>query len=343
MQGRVAGFDSSARYAFRLYLRTGRHLPATDAVEVKFNPYHDPRNGQFTFAPGGPRSLGGVPVSPHDYTRAPPGGPTGRGGQTGRGGRSSRGSGAGGGRPNYDPTILLQVFPGLGTVSERVIMAADAIFDIFGPANALTTEWTHRQANELIKQILKVDPRYRSDRAGSLPKTMQGQINYLNGLRMDRAAALYRVRGETGALQVETLRFLQTRVDKAYDAGLKALKAGGINLTPSARVGLGNFVDWKVRNDLREFYTTYGVRTGTDLPVRVVGREYRTTETERTYTVPDARVGKVAFDMTLFRKTPGGKQVRGFFASDFQPETVIIIRPSQLGRGSTYAIQRPRS
>lgn len=342
MNEQAMGYDSSTRRAFRLYLRTGRRA-AEGGVEVKFNPYHDPRNGQFTFAPGGPRSFGGVPVSPRDYTRASPGGPTGRGGQTGRGGRSPRGSGAGSVRPNYDPTVLLQVFPGLGTVPERVIMAADAIFDILGPAHAMTAEWTHRQATELLKQIWEVDPHYPRSRAGQVPETVQGQINYLNGLRMDRAAALYRVRGETGALQVETLRFLQGRVDKAYDAGLKALEAGGIRLTPSARVGLGNFVDWKVRNDLREFYTIYGVKNGPDLPVRVVGREYRTTETERTYTVPDARVGKVAFDMTLFRKTPGGKQVRGFFASDFQPEAVIIVRPSQLGPGSTYAIQPPRS
>ena len=32
-------------------------------VETKFNPYHDPRNGQFTFAPGGPKALGNVTTS----------------------------------------------------------------------------------------------------------------------------------------------------------------------------------------------------------------------------------------------------------------------------------------
>lgn len=45
--------------AFSLWLRTGQWPagPAAPDVECKFNPYHDPRNGQFTFAPGGPRSL----------------------------------------------------------------------------------------------------------------------------------------------------------------------------------------------------------------------------------------------------------------------------------------------
>jgi hypothetical protein len=47
---------SAERRAFEHYLRTGRRLPSP-APERKFNPYHDPRNGRFTFAPGGPQSL----------------------------------------------------------------------------------------------------------------------------------------------------------------------------------------------------------------------------------------------------------------------------------------------
>jgi hypothetical protein len=42
---------SLARRAFAHYLRTGRRLRVP--VEQKFNPYHDPRNGRFTFGPGG--------------------------------------------------------------------------------------------------------------------------------------------------------------------------------------------------------------------------------------------------------------------------------------------------
>lgn len=38
---------------FEIYLRTGRRVAADPApLEYKFNPYHDPQNGQFTFAPG---------------------------------------------------------------------------------------------------------------------------------------------------------------------------------------------------------------------------------------------------------------------------------------------------
>lgn len=57
--------ESNGRQAFSYRLRTGRQLTKAGAapLELKFNPYHDPRNGQFTFAPGGPRSLDRVIVS----------------------------------------------------------------------------------------------------------------------------------------------------------------------------------------------------------------------------------------------------------------------------------------
>jgi len=48
--------------AFGHWLRTGR-LPTVrlaNGTEIKFNPYHDPRNGQFTFAPGGASSSGRI-------------------------------------------------------------------------------------------------------------------------------------------------------------------------------------------------------------------------------------------------------------------------------------------
>jgi hypothetical protein len=57
-----------ARRAFVHYLRTGQQLPEEtflDDVERKFNPYHDPRNGRFTFAPGGPRSSSSGSVAHH--------------------------------------------------------------------------------------------------------------------------------------------------------------------------------------------------------------------------------------------------------------------------------------
>ena len=54
--GRISSFEN--------YLRTGRRTVRHGAIEYKFNPYHDPRNGQFTFAPGGKLANDDDPFDP---------------------------------------------------------------------------------------------------------------------------------------------------------------------------------------------------------------------------------------------------------------------------------------
>jgi len=235
---------------------------------------------------------------------------------------------------------LQQVFPNLGTAASRALIApVDGFFNLKGPANELTAALVIKQAQAITAQIRDIDPTYHPQ--DGFPVTFQGQMNYLNGLRMDRAEAFYRIRGDAGPLQVETLRFLQRKVDEAYVEGIRALKGGGLKVTLSHQVALGNFIDRSARSELQTLYNISRIISHPQRPVRVVGREYQTGGTDRTYTIPDARVGNVAFDMTLTRKTFGMKQVRGFFASDFQPEIVIIIRPTW--SGGAYAISRPRN
>jgi murein DD-endopeptidase MepM/ murein hydrolase activator NlpD len=70
-----ASYKSPSQRAFSHYLRTGRRLPEEmfveeQEVELKFNPYHDPRNGQFTFAPGG-AGTGSSHTSGHSRPNAP--------------------------------------------------------------------------------------------------------------------------------------------------------------------------------------------------------------------------------------------------------------------------------
>lgn len=156
------------RRAFGRWLRTG-HRPTVrlaDGTELKFNPYHDPRNGQFTFAPGGasgtdgisaryanvrPRNsdaldsattiggqTGGRRASTHPnppaigqhigaQLAAPPQRPVvGRGGNT---------------RAFEDPMTLEQSFPGLrNSPGGAVVAVADNLFDLTGPAEAMTAE-----------------------------------------------------------------------------------------------------------------------------------------------------------------------------------------------------------
>jgi hypothetical protein len=51
--------------AFDFYLRTGRSLPSAAKLETKFNPWHDPDDGRFTFAGQGRRFGGTVGKSRH--------------------------------------------------------------------------------------------------------------------------------------------------------------------------------------------------------------------------------------------------------------------------------------
>lgn len=66
------------RTAFSIWMRTGRWpTEAARAVEVKFNPWHDPRDGRFTFAPGGPRQQDPSRPSPKlRFLKETPGLPT---------------------------------------------------------------------------------------------------------------------------------------------------------------------------------------------------------------------------------------------------------------------------
>jgi GH24 family phage-related lysozyme (muramidase) len=63
LRGRVMRRRMSA---FEIYLRTGRRLPdQPELVETKFNPWHDPEDGRFTFAGQG-RHFGGGHVRSDD-------------------------------------------------------------------------------------------------------------------------------------------------------------------------------------------------------------------------------------------------------------------------------------
>ncbi|WP_419828037.1 hypothetical protein [Sphingomonas sp.] len=196
---------------------------------------------------------------------------------------------------------------------------------------------TKEYSNRLIDEIKEVDPSYHFDTLG-FPGTFDGQINQINDLRLDRATAFYKVKGDAEPLQVETARFLQQRANAAYDDALRLEQAGKLNVRLSPQEAIGNYVDQQTRRGLKDLFSQYGISTDRTQPVRVNGREYDSSGTDLTYRRPDARVGDVAYDVTIARKTLATPQVRGFFASDFRPSRVIIIRPRQLGAGSTYSI-----
>jgi hypothetical protein len=238
-----------------------------------------------------------------------------------------------------DPLTLEQMVPRLArSPAGSIIAVADSAFDLTGPSRATTTTLTQIHMKAMIRQIMEVDPSYRFQSLG-FPASLEGQNNMLRDLRLDRAAAFYRFRGEVRPLQVETLKFLQTRVDAAYVEGVNLFKKGQLARRLSPNEAIGNFVDGQVRRELRNFFRRQGISMDIGQQVRVNRRAHSTSE--GSFTVPDSRVGNVAFDVSLTAKNLSTKQVQGFFRSDFQPAAVVIVRPTQLGANSTYIITKP--
>ncbi len=196
------------RRAFRRWLRTGR-LPTArlaDGTELKFGPYHDPRNGQFTFAPGGASGIGGASAR---YANFRPrnsdalGSVMTIGGQTGFR-RASAHSGTPptgqpiearlaappqrsvvgrGGNPRAfeDLMTLEQLSPGLrNSPGGAVVAVADNLFDLTGPADAMTAGVLQDQIRQLAAQIKAIDPAWHcdeivpTDALGNRIKTIQG-------------------------------------------------------------------------------------------------------------------------------------------------------------------------
>ena len=328
---------SAERRAFELYLRTGRYLLESknqDELEHKFSPYHDPENGQFTFAPGGPRSLSRVIVSdrlglhrrrwpqaengstnsPDDLSGASvpqraifqPDQESARLQLTQFRPNPRARAGNNGGPPLKDPLSLARVFPGLSTSPAGAIIGmADNILDLSGPASRLTSSLAEEHIAYLIQHMRMIDPDYRLNSLG-FPTTLEGQSNLIRKIRLDRASALYRRNGELRPLQVETARAMQQSADRAYLDGVALYDAGRLNVRLSREEAIGNYVDRMVRKDMRDMYNIQGLNTSRGQPIRVVGREYDTSSSDRTFRIPDSRVGNVAYDGLCCEIAPGG-------------------------------------
>lgn len=116
---------------------------------------------------------------------------------------NTRARSGGNSRAFNDPLVLEQAFPGLRAApGGSVIAVADNLLDLTGSAHRLTSDLSLRYSQKLIAQIQSVDPNYRSESLG-FPSTVVGQAAQINDLKLDRAVALYRKRGELRPRQVE--------------------------------------------------------------------------------------------------------------------------------------------
>jgi hypothetical protein len=239
---------------------------------------------------------------------------------------------------------MRQVFPGLQNAPAGAMLAPiDSFLGLSAPGEEANLAVSQLQFQSIYREIRKLDPSYRPpDSFQSLEQmSWEARKSYLGEMLLDHAAALYKVRGEIEPLQVETLRFMQQRVDVRYTEAVAKYEAGELDVRFGKNEAIGNYIDKYVRQDLTALYKQQRVSTAPGQQVRVNSRAYATSE--RTFKVPDMRVGRVAFDMTMTAKKPGSDQIRGFFSADFRPTIVVIVRPTALGRGHTYAIKRPNA
>jgi len=249
--------------------------------------------------------------------------------------------------PPDDFTRLEDVFPGLRDAPSLAIPLApiDGFLGISAGIDATDVAITWDFSRALVWEIKQVDPSFVDvellPMSGIAGLTWQGRTNLINNLLMQRAAAYYRMRGDVGRLQVETLRFLQNAVDAAYEEAVSAADAGRLQPRLSREEAIGNRVDFEVRGELRDLFASFGIPYGPGADVTINNRDYETSEDDESYRIPDARLRDVSIDWTLVPKTISTPQIRGFFRADSQPRAVVIIRPSQLGPDSTYLIPRP--
>ncbi len=247
--------------------------------------------------------------------------------------------------PPDDYTRLEDVFPGLSDAPGLAIPLApiDGFLGVSALADEANLEATMAQYRQLVADIKRVNPSFVDQEllppGGIAGLSWQGRANVVNSLRMQRAAAYYRVLGDVGSLQVETLRFLQDAVDAAYANAVSAADAGRLQPRLSRQQAIGDSVDREVRQEFKRMFTSYLIPYGPGEDVTINNRDYETSESGQNYRVPDARLEDVAFDWTLSLKTISSAQIRGFFRADSQPRAVIIIRPSEFG--GAYLLPRP--
>jgi hypothetical protein len=220
----------------------------------------------------------------------------------------------------------------------------DNFLDFTGSGDEANLEAAKNLQRDLLRRIHQVDPNYiyeSIDPPGGLAgMSWQVRLNVINGLQADLAAAIYRVRGDIKPLQEVTLGFMQRTTNAAYEDAVELYNTGKLKVRLSPQEAIGNYVDARVRDQLRNFFNGLRISNAPGSAIRVNNRVYDTSSTPSSYQVPDLRIGNFEFDTSLEMKRSSDRQIKGFFNADFAPRGVVIIRPNRLGSDSSYIIWR---
>jgi hypothetical protein len=188
--------------------------------------------------------------------------------------------------PPDDYTRLEDVFPGLSDAPgvEIPLAPVDGFLGASALADEANLEATLAQYGSLVAEIKQIDPSFVDQELlppdGIAGLTWQGRTNLINNLRMQRAVAYYRVLGDVGPLQVETLRFLQDAVDSAYVQAVAEADAGRLQPRLSRAGAIGNWVDFQVRLDLKNMLYSFGIAYGPGEDLTINNRDYETSEND---------------------------------------------------------------
>ena len=217
-----------------------------------------------------------------------------------------------------------------------MLLIPDRVFDL----TRLAIDDALHAADTIMRQVEILAPA-EVVAALDIRRPIDSAVEQLRDARLARATAAMRFKNDLEPMEIETARLMQKEADDAYDRGVQLIENGKLKIHISRELTLGNYVDGQVRTALRYRFLQMEIDAAGKGPVRVNRREVETSGDERTYRRPDARVGDVAFDVTLTAKTHKTLQIGGFFRSDFRPRFVIIIRPKQLGAPSSYVLTSP--
>ncbi len=310
---------SEKRQAFSWWLRTGR-LPTVRSaagLELKFNPYHDPKDGRFTFGPGGAGSVAAYGE--------------GQGPRMGRGGNS---------RAFEDPMTVEQAFPEINDPALKTFAAITGpLLDVVGPAAEARIEILDRHSENVLNDIKRLDPNFVYQYMNSGHPSVEGSTNRLDDLLMWQAATHARVLGDYAPLRAQMIRRVQREVDKAYKEGLERLNKGTLkNRGVNNGIKLGNFIDTHVRRTIRERLNQYGVKVSSNGNVRVNRREYVTPK--GSYGLPDIRVADTYIEVSLTRKTMADEQLRRFSETGSKPRYIVVVTPSGTHPDHTYVMKQ---
>lgn len=251
--------------------------------------------------------------------------------------------------PPPDFNTLVEAFPGLQQfpVAATILSSFDGFVGFSATTDGANAAATEVLFDHLVHQIRALVPNWRSDQlwpAGGInAMSWLARGNLIDNLRMQLAVTTYKIRGDIGPLQLETLRFLARTVDEAYDQAVSGADGSRIAPAISRQLDIGNQMDALVRRQLRQLFGQNGISFGPNQSNTIYNRDYNTSLSDPSYRIPDAKLGNVVFDWTLSPKSAATPQIVGYFRADSQPDWVIIIRPSAFGPGNVYMIRRPKT